>query len=380
MNNSKLLNKLIDSLFMNLQKKDVIPGIIIASPSKSEPDYFYHWIRDAAVTMKTILMLYKKNIINFDYLVRLFNNYIDVESKIQNLNTISGLGEPKVNVNLTCFNESWGRPQNDGPALRAIVLIDYLEILFEKKFKNNNLDKNIVKILYDCEYPTHSVIKKDLEYISNNFNNESFDLWEEIKGYHFYTLMVQMKALEKGYKLAYKLDDYGAYEWYKLNYEKIKYNLSFFYNDNRIISSYKNLENYEILRKDDSSIILAYLHTDTEPDIYLQNTIIDLLKIFRKEYLINKKYDFYLIGRYENDKFYGGNPWVLLSCALANIIKKINNCNFYKDLDKKIINDLLYISKLNNNHLSEQIDKDNLNMKGAKYLTWNFSEFINYLL
>lgn len=37
----------------------------------------------------------------------------------------AGLGEPKFNVDLTAFTGAWGRPQRDGPALRAIALIDF---------------------------------------------------------------------------------------------------------------------------------------------------------------------------------------------------------------------------------------------------------------
>ncbi len=381
-NHNSILEKFINGLFTNIQKRGIVPGVVIASPSKKDPDYFYHWIRDGAITMRCIILLYRKNKINFDYLVRLFNNYIAIEQKIQDLPTISGLGEPKVHVNITPFNDSWGRPQNDGPALRSIVLMEYLEILFENKFRNNNLDKHVLQILYDSKYPTKSIIKKDLEYITTNFFLEGFDLWEETRGFHFYTLMVQRKALQEGSKLAKKLNDPQAGDWYEINSNKITNLLKMFYRENRIISSIKSLDNPELLRKDDSSIILAYLHTDTQPDLPLKNTVDDLIKLFRDEYPINKENDYYLIGRYQNDHFFGGNPWVLLSCALANIIKKINlslDIEFYKGIDKKIINDILDISNFNSGHFSEQINKNTLIMTSASYLTWNFSEMINYL-
>lgn len=43
----------------------------------------------------------------------------------------TGLGEPKYNVDGTRFNGAWGRPQRDGPALRAIALITYANWLVE---------------------------------------------------------------------------------------------------------------------------------------------------------------------------------------------------------------------------------------------------------
>lgn len=37
----------------------------------------------------------------------------------------AGLGEPKFYVDETAFTGSWGRPQRDGPALRATALINF---------------------------------------------------------------------------------------------------------------------------------------------------------------------------------------------------------------------------------------------------------------
>lgn len=59
------------------------------------------------------------------------HEYISSQARIQLLNTRSGglssggLGEPKYRVDETPYNEDWGRPQADGPALRATALIAY---------------------------------------------------------------------------------------------------------------------------------------------------------------------------------------------------------------------------------------------------------------
>jgi glucoamylase len=58
-------------------------------------------------------------------------NYINAQAYIQTVSNPSGglssggLGEPKFNVDETAFTGSWGRPQRDGPALRATALITY---------------------------------------------------------------------------------------------------------------------------------------------------------------------------------------------------------------------------------------------------------------
>ena len=66
-------------------------GIIIASPS-DDPPYKYHWIRDSALVMRTIVDMYDvtKDPIYFQSII----NYIENESKIQQLETKTGLGEP----------------------------------------------------------------------------------------------------------------------------------------------------------------------------------------------------------------------------------------------------------------------------------------------
>jgi glucoamylase len=42
------------------------------------------------------------------------------------------------------------------------------------------------------------VIFKDLNYITNVWSNTCFDLWEEVNALHFFTLMVQRRALLTG--------------------------------------------------------------------------------------------------------------------------------------------------------------------------------------
>ena len=168
------INKIIENY-----KLSNIKGMIVASPSSSPP-YQYHWVRDASIIMNVIIKHYLKTKGNNLFLMII--NYIENSAQIQNLNTLTGLGEPKVNIDRTSFNDSWGRPQNDGPALRGINMIKIYKLLIDDKYINIS---NIVL----------SIITKDCNYILNNYNKICFDLWEEINGWHFYTRMVQLKFL-----------------------------------------------------------------------------------------------------------------------------------------------------------------------------------------
>lgn len=114
-----------------IDNKDLLPGVVIASPSTSNPDYYYQWTRDSAIIInilidhlsQTPLHLINKN--STSSLVHIIESYIFNTQILQQLPNLSGnvdnlenLGEPKFHVNLTAFNESWGRPQRDGPGFK----------------------------------------------------------------------------------------------------------------------------------------------------------------------------------------------------------------------------------------------------------------------
>ena len=110
-----LQKKVLKKIFENLSFSEK-PGMLIASPSDNPP-YKYHWVRDVSIVMRVIIDQYKKTKSD-KYFVKIID-YINNCSDIQELNTLTGLGEPKVNIDGTPYNEPWGRPQNDGPALRG---------------------------------------------------------------------------------------------------------------------------------------------------------------------------------------------------------------------------------------------------------------------
>jgi glucoamylase len=122
---------------------------------------------------------------------------------------LSGLGEPKFKVDGTPFTGSWGRPQRDGPALRALTLMRYLREYnaTHPSLWSSNEAIDFYSLYYEAEMPPRSVIKADLEYVSHFWNESSFDLWEETEGLHFFNLMVSARSLREGSKLAKAFGD-----------------------------------------------------------------------------------------------------------------------------------------------------------------------------
>ncbi|KAG9828207.1 hypothetical protein KCU98_g14645, partial [Aureobasidium melanogenum] len=89
-------------------------GVVVASPSKSNPDYFYTWTRDSALVFKALV---DQLIAGNKSLEPLIQQYISAQANLQTVNNPSGglcsggLAEPKFEVNLTPFTGAWGRPQ-----------------------------------------------------------------------------------------------------------------------------------------------------------------------------------------------------------------------------------------------------------------------------
>ena len=357
--------------------------MIIASISKNNPNYYYHWIRDSAIVIRMIISHYLEfsDTKSFKHII----DYIENEACLQNLNSISGCGEPKFNVNRTPFNDDWGRPQNDGPALRSHSLLKIYSILK----KNYPLICDIVL----------EIIHKDLIYIIKNIHNPSFDLWEEIYGYHLYTRIVQYKFLKD------LLEFINSPEINDINhlniFHKYKQHIVTAMNELNTLIKHHNITyssfdiNGKPCREFDASILLGVSHINYDTDIIniFDDTFItyvkDMCHYFFNEYSINKTIfnnrKIFLIGRYKNDCYYNGNPWFITTLALAQllVIYKKNNILYklFNDIinEKTIENIIEFISSIDKFNIDEQLDRNTGRLVSAKNLTWNYAEFYKLL-
>lgn len=367
----------------HISPKDGSRGSVIASPSKFEPDYYYHWVRDAAlVTNVLIEEIIDQNLGSSHPYFKKILEYIEFSEKIQNASTLTDLGEPKFYVNGEGYNLPWGRPQNDGPALRSLYLMRLANSL-------NNQNKNeLASRLYKPQLPANSLIKKDLEYIAHHWSETSFDLWEEVNAHHFYTLMVQRQVLLEGSEFALKMDDPYASYYYFHESKKIESFLSqFFDQKNKKIFTSLNYQ-FGLNYKDsnlDIAVILALLHVGDNSFIkldnpYLLNTIKYLEIHFKNLYQINNKnLPGTLFGRYPEDQFFGGNPWVLCTLAIAEFYYK-NSKNNSSDFDKaENLMKRLQFHARQDMGLNEQIDRVSGYMKAADNLTWSHASFLTAL-
>ena len=68
-------------------------------------------------------------------------------------------------ADLTQFTGAWGRPQRDGPPLRAIAMIAYANYL---------VDNGSTDTAKDVVWP---IIRNDLSYTTEYWSQTGFDLW-----------------------------------------------------------------------------------------------------------------------------------------------------------------------------------------------------------
>ncbi|KAK3943533.1 glycoside hydrolase family 15 protein [Diplogelasinospora grovesii] len=295
-------------------------GVVVASPSKTNPDYWYTWTRDSALTFKTIVDTFSNS---YDAnLQSEIQNYIAAQAHLQGVSNPSGslsdgagLGEPKFNVDLTEFTGAWGRPQRDGPALRAIALINYAKWLI-----NNGYTSTATSIVWP-------IVKNDLAYVAQYWNQTGYDLWEEVQGSSFFTVASQHRALVEGAALATSLGT-SCTACTAIAPQVLCFLQSFWSSSSGYIIA--NI-NYSGRSGKDANTLLGSIHTfdptvgcdaaTFQPcsDRALANHKV-VTDSFRSIYTINSGIAegvAVAVGRYPEDSYYNGNPWYLNTLAAA---------------------------------------------------------------
>jgi len=248
-------------------------GTVVAAQSgpsypAKDPDYEYNWVRDSSLTMDVVQTLYTASTsskltsvyqsILFEYAAARAREQTDPD-------LITGLGEPKFYLNQTAFTGPWGRPQNDGPATAAITLMEFAN---EYMARGGNLT-TVKSQLYDTNNNPDAPIMKDLLFVASNWTAASFDLWEEEQSAHFYTRMVQRKALVMGAQFAKNMSDDTVANTLSTAATALTSSLSEFWDPNRQLILYE----YGPILKDKSSykdiaVVLGVIHGYAGDGVY----------------------------------------------------------------------------------------------------------------
>ncbi|KAK6434864.1 hypothetical protein LTR95_008952 [Oleoguttula sp. CCFEE 5521] len=432
-------------MFLNIQPAipGAVNGTVVAARSgpsydQKEPDYEYDWVRDSSLTMEVVNTLYaaapKKTSAVYEQILFNYAAARAMEQTDPGLQT--GLGEPKFYLNNTIFTGPWGRPQGDGPATAAITLIEFAIAYLA----NGGSITTVKSRIYDSTaHPDAAPVQKDLLFVASNWTSSSFDLWEEESSDHFYTRMVQRRALLQGAAFATKMGDSTTSSILSAAATALTATLSQFWDPNRQILLYE----YGPVLRDKSSyldiaVILGVIHGYNNDGVYgytndqVLSSALQISTSFITVYPIaatHKDASGHTlappIGRYPEDVYNGvgtatdgGNPWYLATAAMAQFMYSASSSytaektlsvtstskpffDYYAP-NAKVIAGQTYnknskafkeiVSALNgwgdaymqtiryytpaNGHLSEEMDRTSGVPVGAADLTWSYASLL----
>ncbi|GJE97645.1 glycoside hydrolase family 15 protein [Phanerochaete sordida] len=297
-------------------------GIVIASPSTVNPDYLYTWVRDSSLVFKVLIDQYTSGQDASVAARDLIDAFVSAEAILQQLPNPSGtvdaggLGEPKFNINETAFTDSWGRPQRDGPALRATAIISYANWLID-----HGNSSWVTKTLWP-------IIKLDLDYVSVNWNQSTYDLWEEVDSSSFFTTAVQHRALREGAALASSIGQSSVVSGYDDQADNLLCFMQSYWNPSE---GYMTANTGGGRSGKDANTVITSIRTfdpaagcDASTFQPCSDKALSNLKVyvdsFRSIYNINAGWQAnapVAVGRYPEDIYYDGNPWYLTTFAVA---------------------------------------------------------------
>ncbi|KAG8625020.1 hypothetical protein KVT40_006771 [Elsinoe batatas] len=323
----------------------VANGTVVAAKSgpsypQKLPGYEYNWVRDASLTLDTVELFYStaSDAAEKARYEEILFQYARTRADEQNTPGLqTGLGEPKFYLNNTIFTGPWGRPQNDGPATAAITLMEFANTYLE-----NGGSIDVVKSqIYDSTTNPNAPVQKDLLFVASNWTTPDFDLWEEVVSAHFYTRMVQRRALLQGADFASKMGDSATSETLASAGAALTETLAQFWDPNRQLILY---EYGPILRDKasykDIAVALGVIHGYIGDEVFsytndqvlasllqISTSFIPVYSIANTTTEASGQVLGIPIGRYPEDVYNGtgtavdgGNPWYLATATMAEMM------------------------------------------------------------
>lgn len=311
-----------------------VPGSILASPRIAswdpEPDYFHHWIRDSAIVIAAVPQAIAiepdrrdewlnivADFVTFSLAISdparqgpaenplhatarpSHVEYLRPDAELAALHGSSWLEEPRVSADGSPDLEQWGRPQDDGPALRASALMGVLDALPEA-----------------ASPQAETLIARDLAHLLRVAGRPCLGPWEEWPPRRTsFTLLVQWDALERGGRRNGDARLGAAAGMLARLMDQAQ--------DDATGGWRESIEAPPALL--DSATCLALLHAGrfdgpfalTAPRTLA--TVAGLEAIFAALYPINHGRRVPAIGRWAGDVYFDGNPWFPNTLGFAEL-------------------------------------------------------------
>ncbi|VTU30482.1 oligosaccharide amylase [Variovorax sp. PBS-H4] len=397
-----------------------IAGAIVASPVLGsydpDPDYFFHWFRDSAVVIDALRLLYVDRRVGDEALQHLRDftgfslalngldgraiaavsdrrsrvapdllQYLRDDAELASVHgTVSA--ETRVNPDGTLDILRWPRPQHDGPALRALALLRWVN--------GGYLDPSLLA-------EVGALIRLDLDFTLRHWPEPSYDIWEEESGHHYYTLRVSAAALAQGAAWLEGLGDTAQaqrcreasqaaltqLDGYWVNEQAGDGDAAPGYYRSRVLA-----DGRPSAKALDIAVILSAIHAlGTEPahgpaDPRMQATLARLEALFDAAYPINHgrpEGRGPAMGRYAGDVYYSGGAYYFSTLGAAEFCFRAaaaggdarHQSQWTQRGDAYLATVRAYTPA--NGDLSEQFDQRSGVQTSAKQLAWSHAAFIS---
>jgi glucoamylase len=384
-------------------------GSIVASPVLGaydpEPDYFFHWFRDSAVVIDALRILFEDDGLDGEFFTHFadfvrfslalqdldgrslsespwrhaiapdYRQYVRTEADLAAAQGEALLGETRVNPDGTLDISKWPRPQFDGPAMRAIALLRW---------------QNTVRFENDLASAVDALLRADLRFTLRHWREASFDIWEEEKGLHYYTLRAAARALQAGADWFERHGEEADAAACRAETSAILSTLDGFWREDLQFYKSRILQSRAPSTKElDISVIFAAIHagetsaTHSVRDPRMHATLARLEALFDSEYAINKNRGGArgpAMGRYAGDVYYSGGAYYFSTLAAAEFCFRAATCSpATKELTDRGDAFLETVRAYTppSGELSEQFDQHTGVQRSAQQLAWSYAAFIS---
>jgi glucoamylase len=386
-------------------------GSVVASPVLGaydpEPDYFFHWYRDSAVVVDAMRVLFEDasiecnapahfaDFVNFslslqeldgrslsnsrawrDAVAPDYRQYVRTDEDLAAVHGGAVADETRVNPDGTLDLSKWPRPQHDGPSMRALALLRWR--------RSSRFDAGLASSV-------DALLRADLEYTRHRWRESCFDIWEEEKGLHYYTLRVAAAALEAGAGWCeQRAESADALAHRSAAAEILEVLDGYWREDSQFYASRVLEGNAPSAKQLDISVIFAALHaagtgaTHSVRDPRMHATLARLEALFDSEYAINQNRAGRgpAMGRYAGDVYYSGGAYYFSTLAAAEFCFRAaaysqapaQRAALMERGDGFVATVRAFTPP--SGDLSEQFDQRTGEQRSAQQLAWSYAAFI----
>lgn len=396
-------------------------GSIVASPVLAaydpDPDYFFHWFRDSAVVIDALRLVLADGGIAAAAALEYFHDFVQFSLSLLTLDgrslvsspgwragvqpdfakfirTDADLGpvngglvsaEARVNPDGTLDISNWARPQHDGPPLRLLSVLRWVrEVTFEPALGA----------------AVEQLLRADIAFTRGRWRIPSFDIWEEEKGQHYYTLRVAAAALEEGAEWLESrgLADAEEARLCRGDSQAILRMLDGYWLEDAGYYRSRVLEGGAPSGKElDIAVIFAAIHGAADAgtstgahsvhDPRMQATLGRLEALFDAEYPINRNRPAGrgpALGRYKGDVYYSGGAYYFSTLAAAEFCFRATVGKHATTEEGRAFVDRgnAYLETVrtytpSSGDMSEQFDQKTGAQTSARHLAWSYAGFIS---